>query len=199
MAVAKPRTNEQKSAATRAALMAAGRKLFAKRGYADVGTEEIVRTAKVTRGALYHHFEDKKDLFRAVYEEVERDTIVKVAERVAGLTDPWALAIDGSRAFLDVCLDPAFQRIAIFDAPSVLGLSEYREIAERYGGALVEATLTALIDAGEIEPQPVKPLARLLVGALVEGGVTIAEAEDAALTRREVGDAVERIMRGLAV
>ncbi|MGH2907252.1 MAG: TetR/AcrR family transcriptional regulator [Solirubrobacterales bacterium] len=190
--------NAQRSASTRGALIAAGKQLFAKHGYAGVSTQQIVKTAKVTRGALYHHFEDKRDLFRAVYEEVERDVVVEIAEQVAGQTDPWKLAIDGSMAFLDICLDPAFQRIAITDAPAVLGTAEYREIAERYGGALIEATLTALIDAGEIEQLPVKPLARMLTGALIEGGVVIATAEDEKAARREVGEITERLLRSLA-
>jgi AcrR family transcriptional regulator len=195
----KPRPNAQRSESTRAALIAAARKLFAKHGYADVSTEQIVKAAKVTRGALYHHFEDKKDLFRAVYEEVERDTIIQVAKRVEGETDMWAFAIDGSKAFLDICLDPAFQRIAIIDAPAVLGTVEYREIADKYGGAMIEAILGELMAQGEIEKQPVKPLARMLVGALVEGGVMLADSDDQKKTRREVGDVVELLVRGLAV
>jgi AcrR family transcriptional regulator len=196
---AKPRPNAERSESTRAALIAAGRKLFAKHGYADVSTEQIVKTAKVTRGALYHHFEDKKDLFRAVYEEVERDTVIGVAKKVEGRTDPWAFAIDGSKAFLDICLEPAFQQIAIVDAPAVLGTVEYREIADKYGGAMIEATLAALMKQGEIEKQPVKPLARMLVGALIEGGVMLADSADQKRTRKEVGDVVERLLRGLAI
>jgi AcrR family transcriptional regulator len=179
MAAAKTKasqTNAQKSAATRAALIAAGTKLFAKHGYAGVSTEQLVRTAKVTRGALYHHFDDKKDLFRAVYEEVERDTVMKIAEMIAPTPDPWDVAINGSLAFLDLCLDPAFQQIAI-----------------------VEATIAALIEAKQLEEQPVKPLARMLTGALIEGGVMIAGAEDEKAARRDVGRAVERILRGLAI
>src|SRR4051794_21566406 len=124
----KTRPNAERSESTRGALVAAGRKLFGKHGYAAVSTEQIVKSAKVTRGALYHHFEDKKDLFRAVYEEVERDTVLLVAKKVEGQTDMWTFAIDGSKAFLDICLDPVFQRIVIVDAPAVLGTVEYREI-----------------------------------------------------------------------
>jgi AcrR family transcriptional regulator len=195
----KTRPNAERSESTRGALVAAGRKLFGKHGYAAVSTEQIVKSAKVTRGALYHHFEDKKDLFRAVYEEVERDTVLLVAKKVEGQTDMWTFAIDGSKAFLDICLDPVFQRIVIVDAPAVLGTVEYREIADKYGGAMIEAILAELIAQNQIAQQPVKPLARMLVGALVEGGVMLANSENQKQTREEVGDVVEQLLRGLAI
>lgn len=194
-----PRPNAQRSEATRAALIAAGRKLFAKHGYAAISTEQIVKTAKITRGALYHHFEDKQDLFRAIYEDVERDTVAQVAKQLEGETDIWAFAIDGSKAFLDICLDPAFQRIVIVDAPAVLGTVEYREIADKYGGAMIEAILSELIAQKQIAKQPVKPLARMLIGALIEGGVLLSNSDNQKRTRKEVGNVVEQLIRGLAI
>src|SRR3712207_2919515 len=98
---------------TRAALIDAARALFAERGYAAVGTEEIVRAAKVTRGALYHHFEDKRDLFRAVHEDVERDLVGGIGEAIAGIEDPYELLVTGLRSFLDGCTDPAVIQIAL--------------------------------------------------------------------------------------
>jgi AcrR family transcriptional regulator len=188
----------EQSEATRSALTAAARELFAEQGYAAVATEEIVRAAGVTRGALYHHFAGKKDLFRAVYEDVERQLVERIAEgamRSAG--DPLSALSSGAQAFLDACEDPAVQRIALVDAPSVLGWEQWRAIGMEYGFGLVEGSVQAAMDAGLIEPQPVRPLAHLLLGAIDEGGMLVARADDDGRTRREVGAAVKRFMEAL--
>ena len=187
----------ERSEATRKALVDVGRKLFAKRGYADVGTEEIVRRAGVTRGALYHHFSGKEDLFRAVAEQVEEETTRKSAEAALAYQDPWDQQNAGWNAFLDACLDPAVQRIILLDTPSVLGPKVWREIASKYGLALVQFSLQSLVDAGLIEQQPVDPLAHLVIGALSEAAVVIAQAEDTEAARVEMGAALERLMGGL--
>jgi AcrR family transcriptional regulator len=187
----------RQSEATRGKLLRVGRDLFARRGYNDVSTEEIVRRAGVTRGALYHHFEDKRDLFAAVVEQVEQDVMQKVAEAALAEEDSWEQQRVAIGAYLDVCLEPAVQRIVLTDAPSVLGLAAWREIESKYGFALVEAGLRSVMEAGYIERQPVEPLAHLLLGALTEGGLLIGRAEDRQATRREVGDGLDRILRGL--
>ncbi|MGH2959639.1 MAG: TetR/AcrR family transcriptional regulator [Solirubrobacterales bacterium] len=192
------RTNAERSENTRADLIAAGRILFARDGYSAVSAEQIVAKAKVTRGALYHHFGDKRGLFRDVAEAVEADITVRVGESVVGLTSLWDIVLKSSDTFLDICLEPEFQRIAILDAPSVLGQKEFMDIADRYGGALLEALITAMIEADEIKPLPVKSTARMLTGALIYGGLVIAEAEDQATTREEVGAVVELLLKGLA-
>lgn len=188
----------QQSEATRAALVAAARPLFAKRGYAGVGTEEIVRAAGVTRGALYHHFADKKDLFRAVYEDVERELVEQIAAGALSAADPVEALRAGSQAWLDACEEPGIQQIALLDAPSVLGWEEWREIGMRYGFGLVQGTLQAAMDAGLLEPQPVRPLAHLVLGAIDEAAMLVARADDGGQTRREVGESVERFLDHLA-
>src|SRR5262249_21696695 len=100
------RSKAARSAATRSQLVATATRLYAEHGYAGVGTEEIVRQAGVTRGALYHHFADKRELFRAVHEAVERDVVRRIADGVAGLTDPWDLMVAGMRTYLDLCIEP---------------------------------------------------------------------------------------------
>jgi len=187
----------QQSEATRRKLLRVGRDLFARRGYADVPTEEIVRRAGVTRGALYHHFRDKRDLFAAVVEELEQDVMERVAAAALSETDAWEQQRAAIDAFLDVCLEPAVQRIVLTDAPSVLGLAAWREIEAKYGLALVQAGLQSVIDAGYIDQQPVEPLAHLILGALVEGGLLIGRASDREAARREVGDGLDRILTGL--
>jgi AcrR family transcriptional regulator len=189
---------QQQSEQTREALLEAARALFTERGFAAVGTEEIVEAAGVTRGALYHQFADKRDLFRAVYEQVEQETVERVAAAaLAGGKDPWEVARIGWQTFLDVCREPSVRRIGIIEAPAVLGFEQWREIADRYGGALVEGTLSALIEQGLIEPQPTRPLGRIFTGALIEGAMLIAEADDSDQARKEVGATIERIMDGL--
>jgi AcrR family transcriptional regulator len=187
----------QQSDATRRVLIAEGRRLFADRGYAAVGTEEIVRAAGVTRGALYHHFDGKEDLFRAVYEDVERELVERVAADAAAAGDPLEALHAGVQAFLEACEDPAVQRIALIDAPSVLGWEQWREIGLKYGFGLVQGALEAAMDAELIERQPVRALAHLLLGALDEAALLVGRADDDGQTRREVADALARHLDAL--
>jgi AcrR family transcriptional regulator len=192
--------NAERSEATRAALMRTARAMFAERGYAAVGTEEIVRSAGVTRGALYHHFAGKAELFEAVYEDVERELVSSIADSVmATAKDPLQALHAGTRAFLEACEDPAVQRIAMIDAPSVLGWERWREIGMRYGLGVVQAVLTEAIEAGLIERQPVGPLSHLLLGAIDEGAMLIARADDGGVTREQVDASLARFLDALAV
>jgi AcrR family transcriptional regulator len=193
------RTQAERREATRAALIAAARELFATRGYAAVGTEEIVQRAGVTRGALYHHFADKHDLFRAVYERVEQELTERIVTEVplAGSDDPVSVLRDGTATFLDACLDPEVQRVALIDAPAVLGYQAWREIGERYGLGLIQAALQSAVDTGAIPHQPVRPLARVLLGALDEAALYIARADDVTAARRDMGETLDRLLRAL--
>lgn len=182
---------------TREALIAAARELFGERGYAAVGTEEVVRRARLTRGALYHHFQSKDDLFRAVYEAVERDLVQQIAATAASAEDPVAALRAGAHAFLDACEDPAVRRIALIDAPSVLGWEQWRDIGMKYGLGLVQSTLEAAIEAGSIERQPVRPLAHLILGSIDEAGMLVARADDAGQTKREVTAAIDSYLSAL--
>ena len=195
-AEARPRRLKADQAeATRAALLEAATELFAQRGYAGVATEEIVRAAGVTRGALYHHFAGKLELFEAVYEQVEQGLVERIASSaMSAASDPLAALRAGAQAFLDACEDPAVQRIALLDAPSVLGWERWREIGLRYAFGLVQGTVAGAMEAGLIERQPVEPLAHLLLGAIDEGAMLIARAHDDGRTRAQVGDAVDRFL-----
>jgi AcrR family transcriptional regulator len=182
---------------TRDELIRAARALFAERAYAGVGTEEIVARAGVTRGALYHHFTDKRDLFRAVHEELEQELVASIGERIAGIEDPWELIATGVRAFLDACTDPALRRIALIDAPVVLGWEEWREIDARYGLGLVEFALRNAMDRGLFREQPVRPLAHLGIGAMTEAAMMIANAPDPEQARRKTEPALLALFEGL--
>jgi AcrR family transcriptional regulator len=190
-------TKAEQGEATRAALVQAARELFTEHGYGGVGTEEIVRRARLTRGALYHHFADKKDLFRAVHEQMEGEVMAAIAARMAGAADPFELLLIGTRAFLDVCTDPAITRVTLVDAPSVLGWEEWREIDMRHGLGIVIAGLQGGMDAGALRRQPVRPLAHLLLGAMGEAGMVIANAADPEAARAEVEPALLGLLEGL--
>jgi AcrR family transcriptional regulator len=191
------RSQAERSQATRDALIGAARKLFAKRGYAEVGTEEIVRAAGLTRGALYHHFGGKRELLAAVYEQIERELAERIASAPLGATDPLEAMRAGTEMFLDACLEPEVQRIVLLDAPAVLGWERWREIAAEHGLGLIELTLQSAIDAGAIAPQPVKPLAHVLMGALDEAAMVVARAEDPAAMRVEVAATLQSLLEGL--
>jgi AcrR family transcriptional regulator len=177
---AKRKTQAERSEATRDALIEAARRLFTERGYDAVGTEEVVRAAGVTRGALYHHFGDKAKLLEAVYERVEAESTERVARVVLGseLHSPLEAMKAGVEAFLDECAKPELRQVALHDAPAVLGWERWREIGAANGLGLIEASLSAAVEAGEMRPLPVKPTAHLLMGALDEAAMLIARSED---------------------
>ena len=190
--------HDLRSEATRRQLVTAARALFGARGYADVGTEEIVRAAGVTRGALYHQFRDKADLFAAVAEQVEAEITNRIAAGAAeAAADPLDALRAGARLFLDACAEPEVERIILLDAPAVLGWEAWRDLASRYGLGLVQLALQAAMDAGAIVRQPVVPLAHVLIGALDECALYIARAEDPAAAREQCAAIFDRILRGI--
>jgi AcrR family transcriptional regulator len=193
-------SNAEQSQRTRAALVAAGRELFGARGYANVGTEEVVARAGVTRGALYHQFRGgKQELFRTVFEDVERDLLARLGDVVAqaGARDPLAALKAGAEAFLDAGLDEEVQRIVLLDAPSVLGWELWRELGAAYGLGLVKSALAHAMQEGAVAAGPVDPLAHVLVGALDEAVLYVARAADPAVARAEVGAVIGLLVEGL--
>jgi len=193
----KRRTQEERRAATSAALIAGARRLFGERGFAAVSIEEIADEAGVTRGALYHHFDDKRALFRAVFEDVERGLVPMMTTAASPEKDAWKNLLAGCSAFLDACLQRDVQQIVLIDGPSVLGWDEWRAIEDDYGLALVSAGLKAVMAAGFIRQQPVAPLAHILLAAINEAGLVIARAPDVAAARAEVGSTLEGLLEGL--
>jgi AcrR family transcriptional regulator len=192
-----PGRRDAEARATRETLIEAALALFTERGYARVGTEEIVARAKVTRGALYHHFEDKRDLFRAVFERVEADLMERIGATMGGADNPWDLMITGMRSFLDACEEPAVKQISLTDAPAVLGWKEWREIDNRHGLGLTRAALEGAIAAGVLRPVAVEPMAHLLVAALSEAAFVIAHAEHPSKARADVEEALLQLVEGL--
>jgi AcrR family transcriptional regulator len=193
------RTQAERSAATRGALVRAARELFAQDGYAATGRETIVERAGVTRGAMYHHFADKEALFQAVFEEIEAEVMAKAAEAAMAVSpdDPLGQLRAGSLAYLDVALDPAVQRICLLDAPAVLSPAARQEVMDAYAVGLVREVLQAAVDAGALRPQPLEPLTHVLLAALHEAALYVARAEDHAAARTDVGTTVEHLLGSL--
>jgi AcrR family transcriptional regulator len=191
-----PRRSEQADA-TRTALSAAARQLFTERGYAATSTTEVVERAGVSRGALYHHFAAKEELFRAVFEQLEDEITKHVAREALTSTDPLEQLRRGTRAYLDACIDPAVQRVVLLEGPSVLGWETWQEIEQRYGYGLVLAGVEAAIAADLIAAQPVEPLAHVLFGALTEAGMVVARADEPRTARSEMEAAMDRLLDGL--
>ncbi len=194
----KRRAQADRSAATRDSLVSAARRLFAEHGFSGVGTEAIVRAAGVTRGALYHQFAGKTELFAAVFEAVEAGVNARIAEAGGGLTDPIELMEAGADAWLDACTEPEVQQIVLLDAPAVLGWERWREVAVRYSLGLVEALLDHAMETGRLSRQPVRPLAHVLIGALDEAALYVARADRPAKARDEMRTVVHQLIRALA-
>ncbi len=194
------RTQGERTAATKKALVSAARALFASGGFAAVAADAIVREAGVSRGALYHQFGDKTHLFAAVFEAVEAELIERIEALVANgpAGDPIERMQQAASSWLDACQDPAIVRIALVDAPAVLGWARWREIGDRYGLALAQRLIAQAVAAGHVEAQPIEPLAYVLIGALRESALYIAAATDPIRARAEVGAAIRRIIASLA-
>jgi AcrR family transcriptional regulator len=192
-----PGRRDAEAKATRDALVQAALDLFTERGYAEVGTEEIVARARVTRGALYHHFRDKRDLFRAVFQRVEAELMERVGAKMGGADNPWDLMLTGMRSFLDACEEPAVKQISLTDAPAVLGWREWREIDNRHGLGLTRAALEGAVSAGVLRPIPVEAMAHLFVAALSEAAFVIAYADRPRRARAEVEEALVQLVEGL--
>ena len=184
--------------ATRTRLLAAARELFAERGYAGVATEEIVRAAGVTRGALYHQFAGKEELFAAVLEAVELDLVREAAASMQGVEDPLEALKAGFLGWLTVCERPEAQQIVLLDAPAVLGWERWRAIGEAYGLGVTMAALQHAMDVGAIAPQPVRALAHVVIAALDEAALYIVRADDAEAARAEMETVLGRIVDTLA-
>ncbi|MDP1836878.1 MAG: TetR/AcrR family transcriptional regulator [Reyranella sp.] len=180
------RTQAERLAATRATLLREARTVFAASGYEAAATEEIVKRAKVTRGALYHHFKDKRALFEAVVEEVARGIAGTIDDVTVPVTDPLSALIEGTKAFIDACLDPAVRRIYLIDAPAVLGWHRWREIDAPHGVRSLREGVAAVLAERPDPGLAVEPVTFLLSGAFNEAALWIAEAKDEKAARREM-------------
>jgi AcrR family transcriptional regulator len=193
------RTQADRSAATRDALVAAARGLFAAQGFAEVPTDAIVAAAGVTRGALYHQFADKTALFDAVVDAVEADIAQRLAQQVAaaGIADPVEAMHYAVRAWLAICVEPEIHRIALIDGPSVVGWTRWREVCQRHVFGLVEALLAQGVAIGRIRPLPTRALAHAFMGASDEAALYVAEAADPDAARADMTEVLDQLIAGV--
>ena len=193
------RTQADRSAATRDALVTAARRLFAAQGFAEVPADAIVAAAGVTRGAMYHQFADKTALFDAVMGAVEADIAGRLADSVAaaGISDPVDALRHAVRTWLEICVEPEIYRVALIDGPSVLGWGRWREVCQEHVFGLVQALLTQGIEAGRIRPLPTRPLTHALMGAGDEAALYVAEATDHTRARAEMLEVLDQLIAGV--
>ncbi|MEU5695699.1 TetR/AcrR family transcriptional regulator [Actinosynnema sp. NPDC020468] len=187
------------SESTRQALVDSAVELFTKRGYAGTSLDEVTKRARVTKGALYHHFSGKQALFEAAFDSVENGFMRKLGEIVSAPGDPWDTAIAGLRAYVRVCLEPSYQRIVIHEAPVVMGWERWREAEEHFSYGLLRTTIGVLVESGELEQLPVETMTRLLFGALSAGASTIAASSEPRKASAEVERTIVRVVEGLRV
>jgi AcrR family transcriptional regulator len=186
------------SESTRQALVDSAVSLFTENGYAATSLDAVVRQARVTKGALYHHFTGKQALFEAAFEAVEGAVMSRLGEVVAGGPDgAWDRAISGVNAYVRVCLEPAYRRIVIHEGPVVMGWERWRAAEEHFSFGLVKAVLESLVAAGELDELPVETTTRILFGALAAGAAIIADAEDPERAVAEVSGTVVRVLEGM--
>ncbi|MBV9796341.1 MAG: TetR/AcrR family transcriptional regulator [Actinobacteria bacterium] len=188
-----PSLRAEQVAQTRAALVAAGRRLFGQQGFAATSVDDLAREARVTTGALYHHFPNKTKLFEAVFELAHTELMEGSVQAATGAPDEVELLSRGFEAFLDSVQQPELRQIVIVDAPAVLGLARFTELDEQYAYTEIMYALQSAIDAGRLEVEDPGTLTRLLLGALTRGAMLVANSEDPERTRGSVA----RTMRAL--
>lgn len=188
------RRRDEYSEATRRALLAAARRLFSEQGYQATGIEAVAQATRVTRGALYHHFDDKRALFDAVVMELQAECAAMVQARARTVSGRWERLSAGIDAYLDACLDPAYRRLAIQESPVVLGLARHREIDEAYPLGLFIAALNGLRRDGEIDFADTDLLSRMLAAMINEVALLLPDADD---PRRLRDHAQEVMVRAL--
>jgi AcrR family transcriptional regulator len=183
---------------TRAALISAARDIFGIQGFAATNTEEIAAKAGVTKGAIYHHFGGKDDLFCAVFEQVQ----VEISNRVSSVfvqLDPWEALVGGCELWVDAHQDPAVRQIVLRDARSVLGADVVRDLDMRFGAVGLRGCLRKGMTHRVLERQPLRPLAMMLAGALKEACLYVADAENVDEARAEVSTLITHLLQGLRV
>jgi AcrR family transcriptional regulator len=183
---------------TRSALIAAGRRRFGRQGFAATSVEDVAREARVTTGALYHHFPNKTALFETVFQQIHTELLEASAQASAQATDEREILVGGVEGFLDAVLEPDVQQILIVDAPAVLGLARFTELDERGAVEVIVSLLQSATEAGRMSVQDPETMARLLLGALTRGGMLIASSSDPQATHDAVARAIQAMLAGLA-
>ena len=188
---------QQYSASTKRALVDVATRLFTEQGYAGTSLDAIVAGARVTKGALYHHFSGKQALFEAVFERVEAEASKTIGKAVRTTKDPWEKAVVGLRQFLDIVQQPAYSRIVIQEGPVVLGYERYREQEERSTFGIVQEIVASVLKSYDLEPSMVETFSRVFFGAMSAAGAAVSSAKDTKRASVEVEAAIAFILAGL--
>jgi AcrR family transcriptional regulator len=184
---------------TKRKLLDTARRVFTEQGYEQVSAEQLVSEAGVTRGALYHHFDDKRDLFRTLVWEMEHELDERVTDAAIGASGAWGAIEDGTSALLEACLEPDVARIVMLDGPAVLGWDAWDEIDAAFAIKQVSLGLEVLMVERVIDEQPVPPLAKVMVAMLNGACRAIAQSDDPRTTLAEVRPATLRLLEGLRI
>ncbi|MPZ63042.1 MAG: TetR family transcriptional regulator [Propionibacteriales bacterium] len=188
---------QEYSSSTRRALLDSAAELFAESGYAGTSLDVVVQAARVTKGALYHHYKGKQALFEAVFEQVESDAVKKVSADIRREKDPWQKALTGVRSFLEVCQERGFRRIVMQEGPVALGYDRWRESEERSTFALVRDIVSRVLREYDLDDDMLETFTRIFYGALSSAALAVAEADDPERASREVETVIALLLAGL--
>jgi AcrR family transcriptional regulator len=193
-----PSLRAEQVAQTRAALVAAGRRLFGRQGFAATSVDDLAREARVTTGALYHHFPNKTKLFEAVFEQAHTELMEASVQAAMGAPDEVELLARGFEAFLDSAEQPELRQIVIVDAPAVLGLARFTELDEKFAYSEIVFALESAVNGGRLEVEDPPTLTRLLLGALTRGAMLVANSEEPERTRQSVARTMRALLTSFA-
>lgn len=188
---------QEYSSSTRRALLKSAAELFTEHGYAGTSLDEVVAAARVTKGALYHHYRGKLSLFEAVFERVEADAVRRISADVRREKDPWQKALTGVSSFLEVCQQPAYRRIVMQEGPVALGFDRWRESEERSTYSLVHDLVSRVMRQYDVSGTLLDTFTHIFFGAMSSASISVAEAEDAERTSREVATVISLMLAGL--
>jgi AcrR family transcriptional regulator len=190
--------NVERGLVTRQSLIATATGLFTKVGYDATSIEAVLRESGVSRGALYHHFDSKEQLFEAVLEALEAELAQATVAAAHGVTDPAKALQRGCDTFLDLAQTPKVRQIVLVDAPAVLGWQKWREIDARHGFGLLKAVLASAADDGRVRRELVDTFAHMLLAALFEVALMVSRAENPEATLRSgraaLGELIDRLL-----
>lgn len=185
------------SSSTRRALLDCATELFAERGYAGTSLDEVVANARVTKGALYHHYSGKRALFEAVFERTQERVVKQISAETKKVKDPWERAVVGVRAFMSVCQEPEFRRIVMQEGPVALGFDRFREAEERNTYGLVRGIVAKVLKPYDVPESIVETFTRVFYGAMSAAGMAVSQADDPEAVSREVETVIGIVLAGL--
>jgi len=190
-------TKTERAEATRSRLLKVGWDLFSEHGYDATSIEDVLESAGVSKGALYHHFPSKEALFEAVFIEGERDCMQKVAAAAMKERDHVEKLRAGCQTWLDLVMDRQVRRVAVIDGPAVLGWQRWREIDEEYAFGLTKKAIEHAMQAGKVRQQNADLVAHMTIAMLGEAAMLIARASDPKAAREEARETIDRLIDAL--